>query len=44
MRLMHTKGGFVTHPVMLFLSGIVVGFVLVVLWARGFINVAFPFC
>ncbi len=38
------KRGIVTHPVTLFVVGMVLGFVLVVLWAKGIINVPFPFC
>jgi len=38
------KRGIVTHPVGLFVIGLVIGFVLVILWAKGIINVPFPFC
>ena len=44
MELFKSKKGIVTHPVMLFFAGIVIGIILTILWANGTINVPFPFC
>ena len=34
----------VTRAAGLFIIGLILGFVLVVLWAKGVINIPFPFC
>ncbi len=38
------KKGIVTHPVSMFLVAVIIGMVLAILWAQGFISVPFPFC
>ena len=38
------KKAFVTHPVSMFLVAVVVGMVLAILWAQGYVSVPFPFC
>jgi len=43
MKILNTKKGFVTHPVMLFVIGIVLGLVLVYLWIN-YLTMANPFC
>jgi hypothetical protein len=41
---MFDKRGLVTHPVYLFLFGILLGFVIVYLWSQQYVAVPFPFC
>jgi hypothetical protein len=38
------KKAIVTHPVSLFLIAVIVGMVLAILWAKGFVAVPSPFC
>ncbi|MBI2647609.1 hypothetical protein HYW99_03970 [Candidatus Woesearchaeota archaeon] len=44
MEILDSKRGFVTHPVMLFLIGVVIGIVITILWAKQLIAISFPFC
>jgi hypothetical protein len=44
MRIFSSKKGIVTHPVMLFAFGVLLGLVLAYLWARKYINIPDPFC
>ena len=44
MNIFNNKKGIVTHPVVLFLIGVVIGVVITILWANGTIAIAFPFC
>jgi len=44
MKIFNNKKGIVTHPVMLFFVGVLVGLVLAYLWGQGYIAVASPFC
>ncbi len=43
MEFLKSKKGIVTHPVVLFLVGVVLGLVLAYLWVN-YINIANPFC
>jgi hypothetical protein len=43
MKLFKSKKGIVTHPVMLFLFGVVLGLVLAYLWVN-YTTIANPFC
>ncbi len=43
MRIFKGKKGFVTHPVILFLVGVVLGLVLAYLWVN-YTTIANPFC
>ncbi len=38
------KKAIVTHPVSLFLIALVIGAVLAILWAQGYVSIPFPFC
>ena len=44
MEVFNGKKGFVAHPVMLFIVGVVIGVILTVLWAKQIIAIPFPFC
>ncbi len=43
MKLFNSKKGIVTHPVTLFIVGVVLGLVLAYVWVN-YINIANPFC
>ena len=43
MEFLKSKKAFVTHPVMLFVFGVVLGLVLAYVWVN-YINLANPFC
>ena len=44
MKIFRSKKAIVTHPVVLFLVGVVLGLVLAYLWAQKYINIPDPFC
>ena len=44
MKIFNNKKGIVTHPVTLFIVGVVIGMVLAYLWAKQYIAVPSPFC
>ena len=44
MKIFNGKKGFVTHPVMLFLIGVILGLVIAYLWTKKYINLPDPFC
>ncbi len=43
MKIFENKKGFVTHPVMLFVVGVILGLVLAYVWVN-YTSVANPFC
>ncbi|MBI2652658.1 hypothetical protein HYX00_04295 [Candidatus Woesearchaeota archaeon] len=44
MKIFDLKNGYIAHPGMLFIVGLIIGIVLTVLWAQQIISVPFPFC
>ena len=38
------RKAFVTHPVSLFVIAMIIGAVLAILWAQGYVSMPFPFC
>lgn len=44
MKIFGFKKGYIAHPGMLFVVGLIVGIILTILWAKQIVSVPFPFC